>query len=145
MLEPYSESNSIDSNHPNFTPELDRILCNIQLNTPYIGCIGCGMPIAYQCEISGDIANARYPDLVVAYAVPISIFSLMLSTTIIQPALNHWETRVNCSNCRINLSIPTLTIYNRLIEDYCFDDSDTCAILDAASVALYQREYVYSV
>lgn len=138
-----SESYEIDSNHPNYyySTELDRVLHNMLMYTPYIGCITCGMPIAYQWEICDEIANSRYSDMIVAYAVPISVFSLMLYTVVLEPALIHWETRVNCSNCRAHLSFTALTIYNTQIAEFAYNGSDACVILDSSAIALYQREY----
>lgn len=144
VWQPDDDYNEIDTNHPNFSPELDRVLYNMPIYQPYIGCIGCGMPVAYQWEICDAIANSRHPDLIVAYVVPIRIFSLMLSTMNLQLALNHWETKIICSNCNINLNIPALTIYNRHIADYQYNDTaDHCVIMDSECVEFFQREREY--
>lgn len=72
------ERNWIDSNNPNYSYELDRMLHNITVYRPYIGCIVCGMPIAYQWEICDTIANSRHSDMIVAKVVPIRLCYIQL-------------------------------------------------------------------
>lgn len=139
QLEPVQECNWIDEINQNYNVEVATTISMIPILKTYIGCINCGIPLAYESEIHDLIPNSRYSQMVEAIILPVFINSLILFSTEITAHRVHWQTRTGCRNCYIHLSFPTLTIYNQLIDDYCYDD-DLCVILDASSIAFYRRE-----
>lgn len=104
----------------------------------YIGCVNCEHPITFADEIVDVINSVKHPHIPIAYVLPAFQNSLVLTYTNIEQFMPiHWQTHLRCVNCSISLSITSLNIFNTIIDEYCNDDR--CVILDAASVAFYQK------
>lgn len=122
----------------NYTQSLEAAIRSISPTRVYIGCVNCRYPVAFCTEIADIIYNSRFPSIPIAYVLPVYQYSLAIGyTNIIDGSLVHWRTRVQCCNCRINLTITALTIYNSAIDDY--DHEEPCIILDAGSVSFFRN------
>lgn len=131
-----SEEDMFNLTDPNCTLAVVDAFFDMEMNTKYIGCINCRMPIAYMNDIIQTIYARQHNYVAVAHAVLLSEDSLMIQNTFLGPfSRNIWETSVQCGNCGIYLSIPALTVYNNTIENYSFDL--WCVILDAASIGFF--------
>lgn len=134
-----SDRDMFDVYDLNYTAELAMQIIDMPPLHNYVGCINCRYPIACMNEIDEVIWSTQHQHIAIAYAVPIFPNSILIRTTLISPTSDiHWQTTVRCRNCNIYLSIPALTIYNTMIDEYSNDNQTI--ILDASSVAFFRIE-----
>lgn len=122
----------------NYNTAVRRLVASIPAGVDYIRCINCWCPIAFADEVTETLYANRFPDIAIAHAIRLYPFSFPLFFTSFSDLSRiYWQTRVNCNICKILLSIPSLTIFNTVIDEYTNDGP--CIILDASSVELQRN------
>lgn len=126
----------INEFYVNFTWHLSIALQLMPPMVEYIGCINCMHPITLKENIIETINAVQHSRVAIAHVVPFQPNSDIAINTVVGELSNiHWHTQVQCCNCNIELSIPALTIFNSMIDEYSSDLD--CIILDASSVGVF--------
>lgn len=126
--------NAVDTQYSNL---LHDAIINMPILSNYIGCINCGLPIAMQRDVINVIPNARHPYLVAAYSIPrFAMFTVYVR--IVTNSIIIWHNAVRCLNCGILLTVPALTVFNQMIDEY--TSNFDCIILDASTITVYRIE-----
>lgn len=138
--ESLSDRDMMDVHDPNFTEELVMVIFDMPAMIDFVGCVNCRYPISKNCDIETVIYSNRYRNIPIAFVIPLYENSIVLHNTLIGPISEiYWRTAVRCNNCGILLSIPALTIYNTMIDEYFNDLDQQTIILDSSSVCFSRK------
>lgn len=109
---------------------------NDLFDVPMIRCVNCRHLITPTDDIIDPIYAVRFPNIVIAFAVPLMNSLIIRSTEIERLSDIFWQNVLHCKGCDITLTIRYLTIYNTMIDEYVPSDDIPCVILDASSVVV---------
>lgn len=129
----------VETDDVNYSFELEQTIQIIPPFINYFACVNCYFPIAPFRDVETTFWALRHADIPIAYAFKVYENCIIIDYTRIDLFADiYWQTVVHCRNCNILLSVPALTIFNTMIDEYSNDER--VVILDSGSVMMCRRE-----